>query len=331
MITQSQITDAINKAQQKIASLGIDILDYQDYGRCTDKLWLKLDYLVAGVDALNDGVLLTNAEKEKIVNCMNSVGELGTLAVVPFTFKSTTVLTVPIGGTYLLLSDTPSTYSGVKGYVQAVNASENALEHKKPTVGSTVLYVSTGGDNSTAIRGNTLYHYADPITAQTNANKGDMIVVFPGIYDIGASSIGKAGVDWMFHPGAIIKNSAGGTNIIDDGGTLMNFTIYGDGEFRNTLTSTYVLNMSNTNSDIVFHGKMDQQWSAATAHAILKEGGGDLTLKEAVIILADTSAYAVASTTAQDVKVHEAYSNATAHDADISYLINNIQLDSNVS
>lgn len=331
MITQSQITDAINKAQQRIASFGIDILDYQDQGKCTDQLWLKLDYLVASVDALNDGTLLTNAEKEKIVNCMNSVGELGALAVVPFTFKSTTVLVVPLGGTFLLLNDTPSTYSSFAGFLPAVNNGETDLEFKKPSVGGKVLYVSLAGDDATAKRGNTLYHYLTPIAAQTASSKGDTIVIFPGTYDIGAGSIGKAGVDWILYSGAVITNSAGGEHIIDDGGSLMNFSISGDGEFRNTVASKYVLNMSNASSDITISGKFDQQWNDAAGHAMLKEGGGTLTLKEATIVLADTSAYAVASTTAQDVKVYEAYSNATGHDADISYLINNIQLDSNVS
>ena len=83
-ITAQQISDVINKAEQRVALNITEVVNLGGKGRCDGlhKIYLETDYLSASMDALNNPNDLTNSEKEKIVNCMNSVGKLNELTVI---------------------------------------------------------------------------------------------------------------------------------------------------------------------------------------------------------------------------------------------------------
>lgn len=84
---------------------------------------------------------------------------------------------------------------------------------------------ATYGNNTTAATNpySMEFAFSDCATAVSNAVAGDLIVVNPGNYN--ESGLAKDGVNWYFHPGAIVTGS---TPFFCFG---MTFNVYGYGTF----------------------------------------------------------------------------------------------------
>ncbi len=81
-----------------------------------------------------------------------------------------------------------------------------------------VLYVDVGGNNSTAKRGHLDLPYATPYAAKTAAQAGDLIKVFPGVYQ-NATNLFKNGVNWEGYGATLCRTNTtndAGIGIFDD-------------------------------------------------------------------------------------------------------------------
>lgn len=332
-LTQTYINEIINKAQQRMAEWGNDIVDLENRGECALSIYLKFRYLSAGINVLQSDVDdLTSDQKDDIISCMIATGELGELSTSPFTFGATTITVLNLSGSYLGLSDTDNTYSGHKGKVPVVNENENALEFQTIGIGSNNLLVSPFGDDSKAAKGNVVNHYKTLTAAETAASAGDTIIVYPGTYNIGTNTLGKDQVNWNFMAGAVVVNASSG------GGSIWNLVsgqkrvvVDGLGEFQQNTSSKYVVELDEATSSLTIRGKLVTNWNNASGHAILKDLG-DLYIKDSTIIVTNTSAYAVhGSAASRVVHVYKAESNSSGHSSNVIYRINNILIDPNVS
>lgn len=331
-VTNTEISNTINKAQQKIAELGYDIALKELRGEECEDIWLQLRYLSGGIDVLQSDVDdLTTANKEQIVQCMISIGDLQKLSTVAFSFKTLHVVVNDLTGTYLGLTDTDDTYTNHKCKVPVVNANENALEFLHISVGSSNLIVSPNGDDSRAEKGSMVCHYKTVTAAETAATSGDTIVVYPDIYELSTSSLGKDGITWHLMEGVLIRNAtSGGGDIFDMSSGTKTIVVGGHGHILQRTDGKYVANINDAGSKLTLSGKLENDYNNASGHVLLK-GAGTMILKECDLIVANTSAYPVSATGgAQDVKIYEARSNSAGQDANITYLINNIELDSNI-
>lgn len=82
-----------------------------------------------------------------------------------------------------------------------------------------VLFVDTGGNNSTAVRGRRDLPYLTPVAAVSAAVAGDTVVCFPGNY-VNATNLFKNGVNLLGYPGAWLsytnRTNDRGVGILDD-------------------------------------------------------------------------------------------------------------------
>jgi len=329
-VTQLDIDTTINKAQQQMAIWANEAADKENQGEDADSLHGKMNALHISIVALqSDTGTYTNDNKDDILSFMNCIAPLNTLSVISFNFATTTIQIINFtGGSWLSLSDTDNNYTGKKGRVPVVNDAETDLELTKLGFGVNILIVSKGGDNSRAERGNTVLHYTTIDAAQTDAVSGDTIIVFPGSYSVpNGVLLGKNGITYNFLRGAIVSltNATTGTAMFEIAGAAT-YSIVGDGKFVNTVASKSLVLCATSNvirargtfrNDIAFHGMV--------------KSGGTLTLEDCIISLNDAAQFAVSSTTAQSVTVYDVVSNATAKDVDITYLVNNVLLDTNVT
>ncbi len=79
---------------------------------------------------------------------------------------------------------------GVNAFGQLYRTTGSAISN------SHLIFVDTGGDNSTAVRGHRELAYATPVAAKAAALVGDTIVVYPGVYQ-NCSNLMKRGVNWQ--------------------------------------------------------------------------------------------------------------------------------------
>jgi hypothetical protein len=111
----------------------------------------------------------------------------------------------------------------VKGSALTHTEVDNNFEFLHIDYGDNILFVSTNGDDSTAVKGRKTLTWATLTQAAQAAVSGDVIVVMAGTYTITDSEIAavgtaldatlfKDGVTWYFEPNAILVNGASETN-----------------------------------------------------------------------------------------------------------------------
>lgn len=331
-ITNTEISNTIDKAQQKIAELGYDVSLKELRGEECEDIWLKLRYLSGGIDVLQSDVDdLDTKQKEQIVQCMVSIGDLQKLSTVGFSFKTLTVVVNDLTGTYLGLTDTDNTYTNHKGKVPVVNENEDALAFLHISVGASNLVVSPNGDDSKAQKGSMVNHYKTVTAAETAASSGDTIIVYPDTYELGTSSLGKDGITWHLMEGVLIRNAtSGGGDIFDMSSGAKTIVIGGHGHILQRTDGKYVANINNAGSSLTLSGKLETDYNNVAGHVLLK-GSGTMILKECILKIVNTLAYPVSATGGtQSVKVYNAISNSLSKDSNINYLVNNIELNFNV-
>lgn len=82
--------------------------------------------------------------------------------------------------------------------------------------------------------------YTSPFDAAAAANSGDLIVVYPGTYDVGNNSILlKDGVNWQFMPGVTITSSSANGTFYDNN-VAVNVKFEGEPIIDNTSTGQLI-------------------------------------------------------------------------------------------
>ncbi len=136
--------------------------------------------------------------------------------------------------------------------------------------GALVYVDAVNGNNSTALRGRLDKPFATLTAAQTAAQAGDTVTVFPGTYAERLGTSLKNGVNWYFMPGAKVNYAAAfprittdvaavGAAVINDDAGAVTAKIMGYGEFTVTATratgfatSAYLFAMRQPTSNITF-------------------------------------------------------------------------------
>ena len=110
-----------------------------------------------------------------------------------------------------------------------------------------ILYVSTSGNDSTAIVGSLAYTYLTLEAAKAAAINGDLIYVFPGTYNVTTTAtegLAKDGISYYFSPNCIINKATSG-DMFRANGFIYGFRVYGYGNFNKTVTSGSILSSNN--------------------------------------------------------------------------------------
>ena len=123
------------------------------------------------------------------------------------------------------------------------------------------LYVSTLGDDATAVPYSVGAHYRTITAAKTAAASGDVVVVFPDVY--AESGLQKDGIKYYFMPGASVNTSA---TIFDI--TTETMIIDGHGDFITSSGSV----VANSGGTIQIAAKSMSSTSNASA-AVYTTGG----------------------------------------------------------
>lgn len=331
-ITTTEINSWINKAQQRIGEWGLRAAELELAGENADKLFWKLRYLSGAINVLQSDIDdLTLVQKEKIVSCMISIGQLGPLSVVNFSFQ--TVNIVNLNGTYDGLTDTPLSKVGFDKQIPSVQEATNTHIYKKLGIGINTLVVSNEGEDATAQKGNLLYHWRTLSVAKTAALSGDVILVLPGTYLIpDGVNLYKDGITYNFMSGAII-NSVSTTPAFDSTGGIDTFKIEGDGLFNNNVTNPLIA--VHSGQDFIISGKFIQNNDDDIIEVF---EDATLTLRKCILVLSNTTKKAVefnvadGNTNGAEIFVYDAWSNQNpvAPSALLNFKINSIQLDPEV-
>lgn len=331
-ITNSEISSWINKAQQRIGSWGLYVAQQEPLGKDVDEYYRRLRYLSGAVDVLQTNIDdLSTKEKEKVVGCMITIGDLGPLANTIFSFSPITVLN--LNGTYDGLTDTPLLKTGFDKQTIAVDEANNRHVYRKLGIGDKVLVVSNEGEDATAQKGNLLYHWRTLLAAKTSASSGDTILVLPGLYDIpDGVNLYKDGVTYNFMDGAVI-NSLSTSNLFDSTGGSGSFKILGNGLFNSNVTNPIISIHSGVTMTV--RGRFYQN-NDDIAFEVFEDA--TLTLEECTIVMSNVAKKAVGfnvadgNTNGAKIYVYDAWSNQNvmAPDPLLNFKINNIQLDPEV-
>lgn len=176
------------------------------------------------------------------------------------TVESAPAITVPGTGNIYLTDDLPwisNRYTSLMllfKYITGIGPCfvemARSLATPDDTMIGATLYVSSAGDDTTAVRGNIKRHYATITAAKNAASSGDVIVVFPGTYN--EEELQKNGVNYFFMPGATVSH----TNIIFNI-TNQEMTVEGSGVFIST-NQTPVVTGFNASPAITFHLRCKQ-------------------------------------------------------------------------
>lgn len=138
-----------------------------------------------------------------------------------------------------------------------------------PTTINNTLFVKRNGNNGTAQPYRFDRQYATPWAAVADASSGDTVVVYPGIYTVGASDTSarlvKDGVNVYLMPGVIIvvANAATADLFSDDNNPMVS-GIYGEGELQWN-SAAEMLTASNTQTRMVMRWRRvaGRSWSAS--------------------------------------------------------------------
>ncbi len=126
---------------------------------------------------------------------------------------------------------------------------------------SNVLYVAKNGNDSTGTSNRLDLPFLTIGKAKTNAHAGDLIYVFPGVYE--EKNLLTNGVAYYLSAYAFLTNSAG--DIFSDNSNEVHSVIYGEGSFYALDYS--ILSVSNPLSKITFIG-LDATNSAASGNNV---------------------------------------------------------------
>lgn len=240
MITDAYVTTIIAQAQRAAADYLYQAALLSSYGNDPDSLYAKGALCLDGAEnlqAIND---LTDAEKQIIIDRLLLCGGIAYYSAVPITFGTVTVVYPPsLSAKLSTLTDGPNTGTlvGVEYRIPAVKSTGLAWEFKKPGFQGTVIYVSPSGISGESEKGNIVYHYPTIALAETAASSGDTIEILPGTYT--DTGLGKDGVTYHFHPGAVITTSGSGN--IFNLSTAITVKVTGKGVFNmNSATANAV-------------------------------------------------------------------------------------------
>lgn len=111
------------------------------------------------------------------------------------------------------------------------------------------LIVSMNGNDITGARNDWAKPFLTITAANLAAQANDLIIIFPGSYNLGGSAFNKNDVSYYVYKGAIIQGSG---NLIMDGGQPMNINIYGEGTFVSTGARALFIINPNTNLHFKF-------------------------------------------------------------------------------
>jgi len=147
----------------------------------------------------------------------------------------------------------------------------NYLVRKKDSSGAIVdAFGTAGGLIAVVPHDNGLpVYYATVDLAFAASTPGDMIVVYPGTYTTtttAANGLLKDGINWYFHPGAILSKSTTGPMFRNNAFTSST-NVYGYGKFStsNVATNVYIIEGSRMNVDTTFEAIYA---SSSTTHTI---------------------------------------------------------------
>ncbi len=171
----------------------------------------------------------------------------------------------------------------------------NVIQTGITTDGDT-LYVSSLGNDSTAVVGNPNRPYLTLQAARTAAGSGDLINVLTGSYTTSAS-LAKDGVNWHFEPGTTVtyNGSSDTEGIFDDGATAMSYSVTGWGTFvRNAVDASTALHtivrVGHASSSVIFTcKKLDGQGSNDSPPTLVSITAGKLSFRADEIVLATNS------------------------------------------
>jgi hypothetical protein len=148
-----------------------------------------------------------------------------------------------------------------------------------------ILYVDSAlGNDTTGLRQRSDRPFLTLIAAQTAAQSGDLIQVYPGTYT--DTSLGKNGVNWFFLPGALIRatvdTGAGVVRSLFSAAAGETFFVGGDGDFQinrtagvGSETDVRVFSASGAGAEIVAEYIRAEATSTGTAGCpIYAEDGG---------------------------------------------------------
>lgn len=332
-ITQATIDDTINKAQQRIATLGNEVATLELKGEMDESKYRVMRYLSGAINVLQSDVDdLTGDNKDDIVNCMIAIGELSQLSATPLSFSALTIVIPPVSiGSYTDLDDTDNTYVNHDSKIPVVDESLNQLVFTKLNIGAQTFVVSPAGDDTRASGGDWVCHYQTIDAAQTDASSGDTILILPGAYTIpDGDQLGKAGVTYNFMDGAVLTSNTTTGNALWEITGAGEVKIQGNGRFIQSAVNE-IIRVKATQTFRV-RGRFEQ---TANTDAFVAELNSTLIVDDVQIVLTTVTNKGIAFSAAgggtdEFVYVYSGFSNQDAHDANIKYRINSLQIDPQV-
>ena len=109
------------------------------------------------------------------------------------------------------------------------------------------ILVSKNGNNSTGTRNDWAKPFLTIAAANSVAQAGDLVIVYPGTYNEG--DVAKSNVNYYFYKGAVVSSGIAAC-ISDSVGQAKNIFIYGEGDFIST--SNRGLFTQNQDTNIIF-------------------------------------------------------------------------------
>lgn len=118
-------------------------------------------------------------------------------------------------------------------------------------MGNYCIVDKTNGNDSTGVRGSTIYKFQEITAAQTAASSGDTIIIYGGPTAYTSSGLGKDGITYLYLGQCAHTVSSGTQTYLDTTG--MTFSVLGNVVFTNS--NAAVCSQANASSNIVFKCK----------------------------------------------------------------------------
>ncbi len=252
----SDINSYIAKAQRAQATRMVEIVRLERLGNDVNDKYLKCRYISAAIRVLSkpNYAGLGIDDIEKIIHCMIECGDINDFDGSPLTFPPITILAQPCCPTKItdLIDGPMGSLVGNEGKGLRVNGAGTAWEWYTIVTSllslKNVVFVAKNGNDATGMLDRLDKPFLTLLAAQSAANSGYTIWVWPGTYTYSSGGLGKAGVNWHFVDGAIA--SFGAIGFIDTAG--ISYSISGNGEFIGSTASVILFSHGGT---LIMQGK----------------------------------------------------------------------------